>query len=264
MATSSPPSLFANTAFGSPKPTSGRPGTVVRQASSLVDALYDGFYMVFLLRNGYKPASADSFRESINGYLQEVNRAGQLLKSSSEDVFLTKFAFCALVDETVLSSVPSVRDAWERRPLQLEHFGENLAGEKFFEHFDKAQQESAPRTELLEVFHMCLLLGFQGKFALEGPEKLSYLTGRLGQDIANIKGTKASFAPNWVAPDKVKNALRNDIPLWVIASVFALIGLLGFLGLKTYLGFQTNKDLEIHSKLVQLAPKPATITITLP
>jgi type VI secretion system protein ImpK len=264
MASSPPPSLFANTSFGNNRASLGKAAATSRQASSLVDSLYDGFYMVFLLRNGYKPASAEGFRDSVNGYLQEITRAGQQLKASADDVYLTKFAFCSLVDETVLSAVPNIRDAWERRPLQLEHFGENLAGEKFFDHLDKTQQDNAQKADLLEVFHMCLLLGFQGKFALEGPEKLSYLTGRLGQDIANMKGTKASFAPHWIAPDKVKNTLRNDIPLWVIASVFALIGLMGFMGLRTYLGYQTNKDLEIHNKLVQLSPKPATIIITLP
>jgi type VI secretion system protein ImpK len=154
MANSSAPSLFTNSSSSNNKLPASKLTSVNRQASSLVDALYDGFYMVFLLKNGYKPASAESFRESLNGYLQEVNRAGQQLKSSPEDIHLTKFAFCALVDETILSSVPSLRDAWERRPLQLEHFGENLAGEKFFEHLDKTQQDGN-RPDLLEVFHMC-------------------------------------------------------------------------------------------------------------
>src|SRR5690606_4729874 len=99
------------------------------------------------------------------------------LGASADDTYLSKFAFCALVDEVVLASQSKVRDAWERRPLQIEFFGEQLAGERFFEHLDTLRQGGAARVQLLEVFHMCLLVGFQGKYILEGSEKLNYLTG---------------------------------------------------------------------------------------
>ncbi len=36
---------------------------------------------------------------------------------------------------------------------------------------------------------MCLLLGFEGRYTLDGHEKLSYLTARLGDEIAHMRGT---------------------------------------------------------------------------
>ena len=258
-----PPSLFgrsATSAVGRTPAVSASP----RNASSLLDLLYDGFYMVFLLKNRYAPHDADAFRESIRSFLTEFDRGGKRLGASADDMYLSKFAFCALVDEVVLTSQSKVRDAWERRPLQIEFFGEQLAGERFFEHLETLRQGGAARVELLEVFHMCLLIGFQGKYILEGSEKLNYLTGRLGDEIAHLKGRRAGFAPHWAAPDSVIHALRTEVPLWVIGSVFALAGLLAFLGIRHSLDRQTTEDLGRYSQVVMLAPQPAHVTITLP
>ncbi len=258
-----PPSLFgqsATSAVGRTPAVSASP----RNASSLLDLLYDGFYMVFLLKNRYAPHDADAFRESIRSFLTEFDRGGKRLGASADDMYLSKFAFCALVDEVVLTSQSKVRDAWERRPLQIEFFGEQLAGERFFEHLETLRQGGAARVELLEVFHMCLLIGFQGKYILEGSEKLNYLTGRLGDEIAHLKGRRAGFAPHWAAPDSVIHALRTEVPLWVIGSVFALAGLLAFLGIRHSLDRQTIDDLGRYSQVVMLAPQPAHVTITLP
>ena len=262
------PSLFGN----SPSASSarGRPGAgdgpvvATHEARSLLDLLYDGFYMVILLRNRYTPSDADAFRERIKQFLGNFERGTKRLDSSAEDVHLAKFAYCALIDEVVLMSKLRVRDAWERRPLQLEFFGEQLAGEKFFEHLETLRQGGAARLQVLEVFHMCLLMGFQGRYILEGSEKLNYLTGRLGDEIAQRRGARPLFAPHWAAPDRVAHVLKLDVPLWVIGSVFALVGLLAFLGLRWTLEGQTKSDLAAYSQVVKLAPQSAHITITLP
>jgi type VI secretion system protein ImpK len=111
---------------------------------------------------------------------------------------------------------------------------------------------------------MCLLLGFQGKYLLEGSEKLGYLSARLGDEIARMKGHGAGFAPHWSAPDRIQNQLKNEVPLWVMGSVFGLMALLGFLGLRWQLTEQTKRALGEHHHIVQLAPQVANITITLP
>ncbi len=240
------------------------PLIATREAKSLLDLLYDGLYVVFMIKSGHKPSQAESFREHIRNFLIDFERGALALRSPADDVFLCKFAFCALVDETMLMTPSSARDSWERRPLQLELFGEQLAGERFFEHLEKLRSDTPPRLQVLEVFHMCLLLGFQGQYVLEGSEKLSYLTGRLGDEIAHIKGKRASFAPHWMPPDRIMHTLRNEVPLWVIASVFAFLGLLAFMGLQWGLARQTESDLSTYNRIVNLPPQVANVTITLP
>ncbi|MBH9578879.1 type IVB secretion system protein IcmH/DotU [Inhella proteolytica] len=252
--------------FGSAAPQQGAPSTArgQRQARDLMDLLFEGFYMVFLLRNRHLPGSAVEFRERVKSFLASFERGSQRLNASAEDVFLAKFAFTALVDELALSPTLNLRESWERRPLQLELFGEQLAGEKFFEHLETLRTQGAAKLQVLEVFHMCLLLGFQGRYVLEGSEKLGYLTARLGDEIAHLRGKRAPFAPHALAPDRILHTLRHEVPVWAFAAVFALFGLLAYLGLQHWLSRETEARLMQHSQLVQLAPQAAHVTITLP
>jgi type VI secretion system protein ImpK len=265
MTPSDPPTLFGGTMS---KPLRKQPQAAAtihaREPRDLMDLLYDGFYMIFVLRGRAVPSSEEEFRHRLQTFLKSLERGAQRLNASAADVYLAKFAFCALVDEVVLMSRLEIRSDWERKPLQLEYFGEQLAGERFFEHLEKLRQEGAKRVQVLEVFHMCLLLGFQGRYVLEGSEKLGYLTARVGDEIAHLRGKRATFAPHWAAPDSVAHKLRAEVPLWVIASVFALVAVLAYLGMAGALTRQTADDLAGYANIVRLAPQAANVTITLP
>lgn len=238
--------------------------TVERPARSLVDLLYDGFYMLILLRNRGAPKDAESFSGDIRRFLDQFENTAKKHHFSGEDIFAAKYAFCAAADEAVLTSQMNIREQWERRPLQLVLFGDQLAGEHFFDKLDTARHGGAARINSLEVFHMCLLTGFKGRYLLEGPEKLNYLTNQLGEQIAHIKGRSAPFAPHWGAPDQIANALKRDIPLWVITSVLALCALLAYVGLDWHAAASVEQTLAPHRNIVQLAPRAPTLTITLP
>lgn len=235
-----------------------------RPAKSLVDLLYDGFYMLILLNNRSAPKDPDEFSGNIQKFLDQFERAAKKNNFNAEDIFDSKYAFCAAIDESVLSSKMNIRDVWERRPLQLALFGDQLAGEHFFDKLDIARNGGASRINALEVFHMCLLIGFKGRYILEGPEKLKYLTHQLGEQIAHIKGKAAAFAPSWAAPDVISNAIKRDIPFWVITSVLALFGLIAFIGLDWHASSTVQHTLSPFKNIVQLAPRAPTLTITLP
>ena len=262
MTSSKAPSLF-----GSPSPTHAAhaaPAAAPTEAHSLLDLMYDGFYLLFLLKGKHAPQDAEAFRERIKQFLTAFERGATRMNASAEDVYACKYAFCATVDEAVLMSGFKVKEAWQRLPLQVQFFGEQLAGEQFFEKLEELRRQGAPRVQAMEVFHMCLLLGFQGKYLIEGSEKLGYLTARLGDEIARIKGQGAGFAPHWAAPDRVQHQLKNEVPLWVVASVFGLMALLAYTGLRWQLGQHTSESLGQAHHIVQLAPRVAHITITLP
>ncbi|WP_323003737.1 type IVB secretion system protein IcmH/DotU [Denitromonas sp.] len=253
-----PPTLFAD-ATPAPRPQSAESST-----RTLVDLLYDGFYMLILLRNQTAPGDADTFTTQIQKFLAAFERTAAKHRFNADDIFDAKYAFCAAVDEIILSSRSAIRDTWERRPLQLALFGDQLAGEHFFDKLEHARNGGAKRLNALEVFHMCLLLGFKGKYLLEGPEKLKYLTAQLGEQIAHIKGKPAAFAPHGAPPDQIAHTLKREVPVWVITSVLSLAGLVAYIGLNSYAAHATDRALAPFQDIVQLAPRAPTLTITLP
>lgn len=268
MSTSSlPPSLF-----GSSQPPQGTsaPAPVSAKAphatgsTRLLDLMYDGFYLLFLLKGKHAPLDAEVFRDRIKQFLTQFERGAGKLGASAEDIYACKYAFCATVDEAVLMSSFKARESWQRLPLQVQFFGDQLAGEQFFLKLDEFRQQGAARLQVLEVYQMCLLLGFQGKYLIEGSEKLGYLAARLGDEIARMRGSTAGFAPHWAAPDRIRHQLRHHVPLWAIGALFGLMAALAFIGLRWQLSEHTQATLGAHHHIVQLAPQSAHITITLP
>ena len=231
---------------------------------TLLDLMYDGFYALFMLKNGSGPQENAEFAHKMTQFLDDFGRGARKHGASPDDIDAAKYAFCAAVDEIILRSSFQIRDAWERRPLQLVLFGEQLAGENFFHRLEALRARGSAHLQALEVFHMCLLLGFQGRYILEGSEKLNYLTARLGEEIAHMKGKRGGFAPHAERPDQIVHKLRSDLPVWVLCSVFGLICVLGYIGLRTSLGRGTEERIAAYNDVVKLAPRQANLTITLP
>ena len=231
---------------------------------TLVDLMYEGFYALFLLKSGCGPHDRAGFVDHITQFLGDVDRRAKQLGVPPEDVEAAKYAYCAAVDEIILRSQYDIRDAWETRPLQLGLFGDQLAGEHFFQKLEELRARGIVHLQSLEVFHLCLLLGFQGKYALDAPERLNYLCSRLGDEIARMRGKNRGFAPHADRPDQIANRLRTDLSLWVLTSVFALAGLGAYLGFNAMLSRDTDKTLAAYNDLVKLPPRAANVTITLP
>ncbi|MGZ8290180.1 MAG: type IVB secretion system protein IcmH/DotU [Telluria sp.] len=231
---------------------------------TLVDLMYEGFYALFLLKNGCGPHDKTGFVDHITQFLGDVDRRAKQIGVPPDDIEAAKYAYCAAVDEIILRSQYTIREAWETRPLQLRLFGDQLAGEHFFQKLEDLRARGNVHLQSLEVFHLCLLLGFQGKYALDGPDKLNYLSARLGDEIARMRGKNRGFAPHAERPDQIANKLRTDLSLWVLTSVFAFAGLTAFIGLRTALHHDTDQTLSAYNDLVKLPPRAANVTITLP
>jgi len=222
---------------------------------TLKDMLEDGIYLLFLLQSDNSPNSATEFNKRIENFLAQFDKNARNLNKPQEAVMNAKYAFCALMDEIILSSNFSIREDWERAPLQLRMFGEHLAGDRFFDKLEILRTDPTSNIETLEVFHACLLLGFQGKYLLEGTEKLNYLISRINQEIAHARGGKAEFAPNWKLPHRFQQFVRHELPLWLFFALLASVGVIIFITYFWLLGNATTSLKDIQSKPSISAPE---------
>ena len=231
---------------------------------TLADLMHDGFYLLLLLKNRYIPTDAGHFAAQVCRLLDHFERHAHPLNVSADDIHAAKYAFCAAVDETILASDMPIRDVWERAPLQLTLFGDQIAGENFYVKLEEVRHRGPASVQTLEIFYLCLLTGFQGKYMLEGKEKLNYLIATLDKEIAHLKGKRAPFAPHWKSPDHIRHLLKSDLPLWIAGSALALLGIAAYTGLNWFLARHTNAALSVWFDVVKLASKVASITISLP
>ncbi len=211
---------------------------------------------MLLLKRAQIPSDTESFVQSVQTFLDGVERGAVKLGIASEDIYAAKYAFCAAVDEAILSQPSALHETWERNPLQLRLFGEHLAGEHFFDRLEELRRQGAVRLPSLEIYHYCLLLGFEGKYRLEGPEKLGYLTARLGDEIIYFKGKRSGFAPHWPPPDNVRHALRRADRAGDRLRPARLLRSAPVSG--------PPERMAAYNQVVQMPQRTAHITITLP
>src|SRR5579863_5510421 len=113
-------------------------------------------------------ANSQDFRNSIRAALKAAMEQAKTMGYSSEVNQIAFFAVVAFLDESVLKMQNPAFSDWAQRPLQEEMFGHNRAGEVFFDHLHTVlvRQDSADTADCLEVYCLCMLLGFKGKYAL--------------------------------------------------------------------------------------------------
>ncbi len=112
--------------------------------------------------------NSQGFRNSIRAALKSAMEQAKALGYSSEMNQLAFFAVVALLDESVLKLQSPSFAEWAQRPMQEEMFGHNRAGEVFFDHLRGllTRQDSEETADCLEVYTLCMLLGFKGRHAI--------------------------------------------------------------------------------------------------
>lgn len=238
------------------------------QTINLVDLLHDGFYIIFLLRNKYIPDQPAQFREKILDLLNRFEQQSKKLLFSADDIHDAKYAFCALLDETIVTQQDpaffNLQNAWLISPLQLSLFGSQLAGYQFFEKLEVIRSHGQKRLAALEVFHYCLLLGFQGKYRLEAIETLNLLIARVGDEIDFLKGKKAAFSPFSTIPDQIKHVIHRELPFFWILIALLVFAIASFAGLHMLLSQQDHRALAPYQNVISAPSEQAHITIYLP
>src|SRR5215471_19290611 len=179
----------------------GNPAITRRENLAL---LYQGLLTgIVRIHSGRQPlVNADMFRRRTKEALAEVTREAMKRNYAAEHTIETDFAVVAFLDEVILTSKDPARDAWAQRPLQEELFNVSTAGELFFTRIERLQQraDTAELADMLEVYYLCILLGFEGQYATTSKTEIHLLTGRLRQRIERIRGADPRFSPTGILP----------------------------------------------------------------
>ncbi len=232
---------------------------------SLVEQLHDPLYALFLLKNGSAaPTKQAEFLDRMVGFLKDFERAAGKRGTPAEDVASVIYAVCAATDEVVQRARFVSDDGLEAFSLILTVCRGEGAGHKFFERLEHLRAKGKAHLSVLEVYHMCLLLGFEGKYRLGGSDTLHNLIVRVGEEILRMKGKSAGFAPHAERPDNVVNRVGPDRTLWVACAVFVLFGLVAYAGLRISLEREARTMLAKYNKVIEPLQAPANVTITLP
>ena len=119
------------------------------------------------------------------------------------------------------------RDLWIVNPMQLELFGDNIAGEEFYHRLTKLMGQPERMKDVLEVYYLCLCLGFQGKYRLGNAAERDAVIENLARTLLKSGNRNVSgLSPHGrgrLSKDMFKQSNRRVIPLWVVGFLFTLL-----------------------------------------
>lgn len=155
-----------------------------------------------LRSNRQQVADAASFRAQLWAGVKQADEEARRRGYSSDDIELGIFAVVAFLDESILNLRIPVFADWPRQPMQEERYGHHVAGEVFFQNLQKllARNDSQELADLLEIYYLCLLLGFAGRYSMGGRGELRSVATQAGDKIQRIRRTGAELAPGWRLP----------------------------------------------------------------
>jgi len=209
------------------QPTNSSP-TVSR--SDTLALLYQNILTgIVRIQGGRQPLTdVDTFRRRMRAALQEVEREASAAGYGSAELRDAEFAVVAFLDEAILSSKEPKAEEWRKKPLNVELFGQAVAGDVFFDKLldIERRRDSAQLADLLEVYLLCLLLGFEGRFAPPLRGEAYRIMERLRTRIESIRGSDYKVSPpmEFRAETPVAApAASEKWKWWVLGSLAALL-----------------------------------------
>ncbi len=150
---------------------------------------------------------ARAFRDQIWEAVKMAQADAAKRGYSGDDIELALFAVIAFLDEAVLMMHSPALADWARMPLQQQRYGHDIAGEVFFQNLQKilARSETNELADLLEVYYLCLLLGFTGRYTMGGRGELSSIMQATSDKIRRLRKSSTEISPHWMLPgDRVR------------------------------------------------------------
>ena len=150
-------------------------------------------------------------------------RAGGLQRPK---IVAARYVLCSFIDEVAASTPWGAGGVWGERTLLQEFHEEAWGGDKAFKLLERMGEDVAANADLLELFYVCLALGFEGRYRgkPKGQEQLRAIADRLLATIRPKKGQpdERTLSLRWTGLTMPERS-RSWLPLWVVLAVGALI-----------------------------------------
>jgi type VI secretion system protein ImpK len=216
---------------------------IMRSAGPLLLLL--GRLRVALMRASFA-SLMEQVSDAIKFFEKDIRSAG----IPEDQANTAKYILCATADDIVQNIPTEDRHVWAQYSMLTRFFGERIGGVRFFEELERALKDPLVNYPLLELQHACLALGFQGlhRTTPNGQQQLQQIQRNLYEVLRRIRPKVIhDLSPRWQGQRLLSRISRFRVPVWVAGSVAALLLLLLFAGLRTWLsnGAQTVAAAEL-------------------
>ena len=235
-----------------PLPTEGAE-TVTFGLNPLVIAAAPLLQLLGRLRNTYTQPDPGDLRERAIQQIRAFERAARDAGVPMDQLRPAHYALCASLDDVVQNAPWGSASSWSAHGLVATFHEETKAGERLFVLLDRLKTNPGNFLPVLELFYLCLSLGFQGQYRLSprGPAELD----RIREDLYAIitrqrQAPDPALAPHWQGVAAPYRPARFVVPSWVTGAVaLAVIGAL-------FIWFSTSLNAASDEVFAQMLGAP--------
>jgi type VI secretion system protein ImpK len=208
------------------------------------------------LRSAQPPGDSETLRHRVAEHLRRFESEASTAGVDRQTVQLAGWALAALIDDIVLNTPWGGQGGWWTHSLVGTLFHEVNAGERFFERLETLQREPGRNRDLLELMYLCLALGFEGRYRVQGREALARVRESLYRLIAGGDAER-SLSPHWQGVQAAHRPLAAAVPLWVVGVATLVLLALVYTGFSFRLGASSD---QLAGWLAQMPPEgPVTL-----
>jgi type VI secretion system protein ImpK len=185
-------------------------------------------------------------------------------------VTAARYLLCTFLDE-VIAATPWGQGSWEAHTLLGEFHEERWGGIKAFELLEKLGENPAANAEVLELFYVCLALGFEGRYRgqPDARARLDAIAERVLEAVRPAalqqQGAARSLSLHWQGVAAPQHPGLHLPPLWSVCVLAGAVVLAALLLFQQRLATQAQPLLrELHALPAALLPQRAASAPTAP
>ena len=200
----------------------------------------------------------------IEGLWRRVSQALQAFEkralaegASPEQERAARYALCATVDDVVLNTPWGANSIWAGRSMVSTFYGEVSGGERFYTILSHLETNPGTNLQILELFYLCLSLGFEGKFRVEsrGANRHVQVRDDLFRTVRNQRGEfERELSPHWQGAGIGHRPFASTVPVWVAGLAAAVLLVAVYASLAILLNRTSDR---VFAAMSDLPPKGA-------
>ncbi len=199
---------------------------------------------------------AEELQRRVSAMFDQMGRRCREVGIPEEDFNEARYAIAAFIDEQVLRADWPGRAQWLNRPLQFLYFNENTAGEGFFQRIATLQTQQH-RLHVLEIYYLCLALGFQGKYAARQGEGMAPVLDQVAAEVSRALPPSDVISPHGEPREPLRNLVQRERPIVALSLGFFGIALAVFIVLKVILLANTSSTTTKMTKSYSISAAAA-------
>ncbi len=175
----------------------------------------------------------NAVRENVYQELHGFAKAGRESNIQPELLRASHYAVAATIDDVVMNTPWGAHSGWNKRTMVSAFHGDVEGGERFYAYLERMTQAPTVNRPVLQIMYDCMSLGFLGRYRLRarGPAEHDQVREKVWQILRNLAGPmERELSPDWRGVNAPSNLGHRRIPIWLVATLAALLAALIFGG----------------------------------